>query len=99
MDFNLDLKLEKFISESTLEQFPDAIKNRVKMCLIDLLCVLILGTQSKQYKVGISIAQQMGFLGNISVFGTDDTYNLLGALIIIMRLSNEKIVKFCHSVL
>lgn len=90
MEFITDYKIEDYILNLHWEDLPDIIKERAKMCAIDLMGALILGSQGAQCQVGIKIAQSMGLYGEIPIIGhTKNKNNLLGASIIYGHSSNS----------
>lgn len=89
MKFHTDYTFEKFVLNSHWESFPNEVKEYAKMCAIDLLGALILGSQSKQFKIGLSLVKSLGLRGEIKPIGSYNSFNLLGASIAMGHASNS----------
>ena len=76
-----DFRAESFALGLEWNALPQHVQDRALMCSTDLMCALILGSQSKQYGSGVSIAKSMGMNGDIPLIARDDALNLLGAAI------------------
>lgn len=59
MLFTTDYKLENFILDTKWCNLPEAVQNRMKGCLLDLLGALIAGSKSSQAKVGFALAEKI----------------------------------------
>jgi 2-methylcitrate dehydratase PrpD len=49
----------KFINESTYEDFPQEVKNKAKICVMDLIGALIGGSQTKAFKIASNFSQNI----------------------------------------
>ena len=56
MIFKTDYKLEEFLLETKWEQLPDAVQQRLRGCLLDLLGALISGSGSEQFQENTNTA-------------------------------------------
>ncbi len=84
-----DFRAESFALGLEWNALPQHVQDRALMCSTDLMCALILGSQSKQYGSGVSIAKSMGMNGDIPLIARDDALNLLGAAIAYGHASNS----------
>ena len=79
MIFETDYKLENFILNTKWEELPEEVKERMRGCFIDLLGALISGSKSKQFEVGLKLAEKLYGTGDIPVVGSDKKFNFMGA--------------------
>ena len=89
MIFNIDYKTEQYALRTTWQQLPENIRERSVMCAIDLCGALILGSYGEQFAAGERLAKMMNLTGEISVVGSENKYNLLGAAIAMGHASNS----------
>ena len=89
MLFITDYRIEDFILNTSWEALPDDVKERVLRCSVDLMGALILGSQGKQYEVGVKVAKRIGAFGDIPVLGKADSFNLLGSSIAFSHAANS----------
>lgn len=89
MEFITDYRTEHYILDSKWEDLPEKVKTYIRMCGIDLMSALILGSYGNQFKAGEKLARSMGLTGEIAVVGSDTRYNLLGAAIAMGHSSNS----------
>ncbi len=89
MFFNTDYRTERFAINSHWEQYPEVVKEHAIMSSLDLIMALILGSYGKQFESGEKLAQMMGMTGEIPVVGSVNTYNLLGATVVMGHASNS----------
>ena len=59
MNFKTDYKLENFILDTTWQDLPSDVKERLKGCFIDLTGALIVGSQSCQFDAGLKLAKSL----------------------------------------
>ena len=59
MHFSTDYKLENFILNTNWEDLPEEVQIRLKGCFIDLMGALIVGSRSKQFEVGLKLAEKI----------------------------------------
>lgn len=88
MEFQTNYKLEQYILNTTWEDLPDEVKDRARVCGIDLMCALILGTHGEQFQNGKRLASLVKG-GSLTIPGDQDTYSLLGAAIALGHASNS----------
>lgn len=89
MEFKTDYRVERFALDLAWDSIPARVQERARMCGIDLLGALVLGSKSRQFAVGTSLARGLGLMGTVPVIGTRDTYNLLGAAIACGHAANS----------
>ncbi len=89
MVFITDYRLEDYILNTTWATLPTDVQERTISCSIDLMTALILGSQGKQYKTGVKVAKRIGLKGDIPVFGSQISFNLLGASIAFSHAANS----------
>lgn len=89
MNFSIDYRTEQFALNTKWSDFPEPVKEHIKMCGIDLMTALILGSYGRQFKAGQKLAESMALVGDIPVIGSDKHYNLLGATIVMGHASNS----------
>lgn len=89
MEFISDYRTEKYILNTQWADLSESVKMHAKMCGIDLMTALILGSYGKQFEAGKKLADSMGLSGDIPVVGDDHRYNLLGASIVMGHASNS----------
>ena len=79
MKFITDYKAEDYILNTRWEKLPAEVQSRMKGCFIDLLGALISGSMSRQFKVGLKLAETLYGKGEIPVIGSDKKFNFMGA--------------------
>ncbi len=79
MKFETSYKLENFILNTKWESLPDEVKARMKGCFIDLLGALIAGSRSRQFEVGLKLAEKIYAKGDIAIIGTNTRLGFMGA--------------------
>lgn len=79
MVFKTDYKLEKFILETSWNDLPRNVKERIKGCFIDLTGSLIAGSNSEQFRVGVRLAEKLYGSGDIPVIGSEKKFSFMGA--------------------
>jgi len=89
MEFVTDYRTEKYVLNTTWEQYPEAVKEHALMCSLDIMVALILGSYGKQFDAGLKLSLMMGLDGDIPVVGDSHTFNLLGAAIAMGHSSNS----------
>ena len=89
MQFITDYRIEDFILNTTWNDIPPDVQERVLRCSVDLMGALILGSQGKQYEAGTRVASRIGAKGELPIIGKDDTFNLLGAAISFSHAANS----------
>ena len=89
MNYISDFKLEKYILTTKWEDFPEDVKVRSRVCMLDLITALILGVNGKQFRIGLEISKNYLGNGNIAIIGSREKFNLLGATIAMSHASNS----------
>lgn len=89
MEFITDYRTERYALNTKWENLSEDAKTHVKMCGIDLMMALILGSYGKQFEAGEKLVNSMGMSGDIPVIGSEKKYNLLGAAIAMGHASNS----------
>ena len=79
MKFETSYKLEDFILNTSWESLPDEVKERMKGCFIDLFGALFVGSSSRQFEVGLRLAEKIYAGGDIAIIGTDKRLGFMGA--------------------
>lgn len=57
MHFKTDYKLENFILNTTWEELPEEVQIRARVCFIDLMGALLIGSLSQQFETGKKLAK------------------------------------------
>lgn len=89
MNFETDYKAEDYILKTSWADFPQVIRTRAEMCAIDLFSALVLGSYGRQFAAGEKLAKGCGLIGDISIVGSEQGYNLLGAVIAMGHACNS----------
>ncbi len=89
MEFITDYRVERYALDTKWQDLPEQVQEWAKMCGIDLMGALILGSYGKQFAAGTKLAESVGLTGEIPVVGKQQTYNLLGAAIAMGHSSNS----------
>lgn len=99
MVFKTDYKLENFILNTRWEDLPEEVHERMKGCLIDLLGALIAGSRSRQFAVGLSLAETLYGTGEIPVIGSPKRFNFMGASAAMGHASNAYDIDDGHNII
>lgn len=89
MEFVTDYRVERYALDTKWQDLPEQVQTWAKMCGIDLMSALVLGSYGKQFAAGTKLAKTVGLTGEIPVVGDEQTYNLLGAAIAMGHSSNS----------
>ena len=89
MEFITDYRVERYALDTKWEDLPEKVQTWAKMCGIDLMSALVLGSYGRQFAAGKKLAQTIGLDGEIPVVGDERTYNLLGATVAMGHSSNS----------
>ena len=89
MEFITDYRVERYALDTKWQDLPEKVQEWAKMCGIDLMSALVLGSYGRQFAAGTKLAQTVGLSGEIPVVGDEQTYNLLGAAIAMGHSSNS----------
>ena len=98
MNFVTDYKLENYIIGLEWNKLPSEVKERMRGCFIDLIGALAVGSRSKQFKVGLSLAKKIYSAGDIAVFGTDERLGFMGASCAMGHSSNAYDIDDGHNI-
>lgn len=79
MHFQTDYTLENFILNTRWEDLPKPVQTRMKGCFTDLMGALIIGSRSRQFDAGVTLAKRLYGQGDIPVIGSSDRFNFMGA--------------------
>lgn len=88
MDFVTDYKIENYIMSASWDSYPTEVQQRARVTGIDLMMALILGSKSKQFDTGISVAKTIGSQGEIPLIGSEECLNLFGATLALGHAAN-----------
>ena len=89
MHFETDYRLENYILNTNWNDLPPHVQERMKGCMIDLFGALIVGSRSRQFDAGLSLAKSVFGSGDIAVVGTDARFSFAGASTAMGHSSNE----------
>lgn len=89
MEFVTDYRAERYALDTKWQDLPEKVQTWAKMCGIDLMSALVLGSYGKQFAAGKKLASTVGLNGEVPVVGDGCTYNLLGAAIAMGHSSNS----------
>ncbi len=88
MHFVRDYRLENYILDTEWGDLPAEVRTRLKGCFLDLVCALIVGSRSDQFKAGMKMADQVYAAGDIAVVGTQKRFGVVGAATVMGHSSN-----------
>ena len=89
MNFITDYQLERYILDTKWEDLPQPVQERARVCALDLMMALILGSHGMQFKAGVHLANTLCQTGSIPVVGSRETFSLLGAVMAMGHASNS----------
>ena len=98
MKFETSYKLEDFILNTSWEILPDEVKERMKGCFIDLFGALFVGSRSRQFEVGLRLAEKIYAGGDIAIIGTDKRLGFMGASAAMGHSSNAYDIDDGHNI-
>ena len=98
MNFETDYKLEKFVLDLTWDALPENVKERMKGCFIDLVGALMAGSKSRQFEVGLKLAESIYGAGEIPVIGSDKKFGFMGASCAMGHSSNAYDIDDGHNI-
>lgn len=99
MHFKTDYRLEKFIIDTEWESLPDEVQTRARVCLIDLIGALIIGSRSEQFQTGIRLARTIFGGGGIAVIGSEERFSFMGAAAAMGHSSNAYDIDDGHNII
>ena len=80
MEFVTDYKVEYYILHTRWEEFPAEVINRARVCAVDLMAALTIGSRGRQFNAGLSLAGLVNGGGDIPIVGSKKTFGFLGAV-------------------
>lgn len=98
MHFETDYRLENYILNTNWNDLPPHVQERMKGCMIDLFGALIVGSRSRQFEAGLSLAKSVFGSGDIAVIGTDTRFSFAGASTAMGHSSNAYDIDDGHNI-
>lgn len=98
MHFETDYRLENYILNTNWNDLPPHVQERMKGCMIDLFGALIVGSRSRQFDAGLSLAKSVFGSGDIAVVGTDARFSFAGASTAMGHSSNAYDIDDGHNI-
>ena len=98
MHFKTDYRLENFILNTRYEQLPEAVRERLIGCLIDLVGALAVGAVSEQFEAGLKLAERAFGCGDIAVIGSEKRFGFIGAATAMGHSSNAYDIDDGHNI-
>ena len=98
MTFETDYKIENFIINTSWDNIPREVQNRLKGCFLDLVGALLVGSRSEQFEAGLSLAEKIWGVGDIAVIGTDMRFGFMGASCAMGHSSNAYDIDEGHNI-
>jgi 2-methylcitrate dehydratase PrpD len=89
MNFITDYRLEKYILDTKWGNLPEEVQIRARVCTLDLVMALILGSHGRQFKAGKELARTLYKDGDIPVVGSKETFSVMGAVVAMGHASNS----------
>lgn len=99
MNFVTDYKLEKFILDTSWKDLPAEVQIRARVCLIDLMSALIIGSQSEQFLTGSKLAKRIFGEGTVAAVGTHELFSFMGAAAAMAHSSNAYDIDDGHNII
>ncbi len=99
MIYESSYKLEDFIIGLKWDKLPDGVKERARMCFLDLINALVLGSRSAQFKVGVAASREIYRDGDIPVVGTGERFSFAGATAAMGHSSNAYDIDDGHKII
>ena len=99
MNFETTYKLEDFIINTSWENAPECVQERLKGCFIDLIGAMIIGSRSQQFEVGLKLAEKLYGCGEIPVIGSNKMFNFMGASCALGHSSNAYDIDDGHNII
>ena len=98
MHYETTYKLEDFILNTQWKDVPLEVRNRMKGCFVDLMGAMVVGSRSRQFAVGLKLAEDVFAPGNIPVVGSDKTFGVMGAAAAMGHSSNAYDIDDGHNI-
>jgi 2-methylcitrate dehydratase PrpD len=99
MRFITDYKLENFILNTKWEDLPEEVRTRARVCLIDLMGALLVGSCSDQFTAGVELAKTIFGQGNIAIIGSEKRFSFMGAATAMGHSSNAYDIDDGHNII
>ena len=99
MKFQTDYKLEGFILDTEWNDLPEEVQVRARVCFIDLICALVIGSCSEQFITGKKLAKAVFGSGDIAVVGTSERFSFMGASAAMGHSSNAYDIDDGHNII
>jgi 2-methylcitrate dehydratase PrpD len=99
MHFETDYKLENFIIDTKWEDFPEEVQIHARVCFIDLIGALLVGSLSEQFIAGKKLAKAIFGQGDIAVIGSNDRFSFMGAASAMGHSSNAYDIDDGHNII
>lgn len=99
MHFSTDYKLENFILNTKWEDLPEEVQTRARVCFIDLMGALLVGSFSDQFMAGGRLAKSIFGQGNIAVIGSKERFSFMGAASAMGHSSNAYDIDDGHNII
>jgi len=99
MHFETDYKLENFILNTRWEDLPEEVQIRARVCFIDLMGALLIGSLSEQFTTGKKLAKRIYGQGNIAIIGSKERFNFMGAASAMGHSSNAYDIDDGHNII
>jgi 2-methylcitrate dehydratase PrpD len=99
MHFKTDYKLESFILNTTWEDLPEEVQIRARVCFIDLIGALLIGSLSEQFTTGKKLAKAIFVQGDIAIIGSKERFSFMGAASAMGHSSNAYDIDDGHNII
>ncbi|WP_312700953.1 MmgE/PrpD family protein [Sedimentibacter sp.] len=99
MNFQTDYKLEGFILDTKWNNLPEKVQVRARVCFIDLICALIIGSRSEQFMTGKKLAKAIFGNGDVAVVGSRERFSFMGAACAMGHSSNAYDIDDGHNII
>ena len=99
MIFKSDYKLENFILDTKWADLPEKVQTRARVCFIDLMGALLIGSLSEQFITGKRLGRAVYGNGNIAVIGSKERFSFMGAAAAMGHSSNAYDIDDGHNII
>ena len=99
MYFETDYRLENFILNTTWEDLPEEVQMRARVCFIDLIGALLIGSLSEQFMSGKKLAKAIFGQGDIAIIGSKERHSFMGAASAMGHSSNAYDIDDGHNII
>ena len=98
MNYQTTYKLEDFILNTNWDDLPEEVQSRLKGCFVDLMGALVIGSRSRQFEVGLKLAENLFGFGDIPVVGSTRRFTFTGAATAMGHSSNAYDIDDGHNI-